>query len=166
MSDFVHQRHQPPVSLCEPRPLVLATAPLRSKVNLSRIVRAAGCSGVQRIVVCGSGRIDRDIARDAAEQIEIEPHRSLPPVLSKLQREGYCLVGLEQATNSHCLYDFQFPHRMVLVIGNERQGLTADVLSILDHVVEIPVYGPPCSFNAATAAAIAMYEYCRQFPSG
>ena len=50
--------------------------------------------------------------------------------------------------------------------GNERTGLTEDILKMLDDVVEIPVYGMPHSFNAATAASMAMYEYCRQFPSG
>jgi tRNA G18 (ribose-2'-O)-methylase SpoU len=30
-------------------------------------------------------------------------------------------------------------------------------------VVEIPVYGLPYSFNAATATSMAIYEYCRQY---
>ena len=37
------------------------------------------------------------------------------------------------------------------------------MLAELDDVIEIPVYGLPHSFNAATAAAMALYEYCRQF---
>jgi tRNA G18 (ribose-2'-O)-methylase SpoU len=40
------------------------------------------------------------------------------------------------------------------------------VLRVLDRVVEIPVYGMPYSHNAATAAAMALYEYCRQYPQG
>jgi tRNA G18 (ribose-2'-O)-methylase SpoU len=40
------------------------------------------------------------------------------------------------------------------------------VLAALDDVIEIPVYGMPHSFNAATAAAMALYEYCRQFRRG
>jgi tRNA G18 (ribose-2'-O)-methylase SpoU len=51
-------------------------------------------------------------------------------------------------------------------LGHERDGLNPDVLRLLDHVVEIPVYGLPFSHNVATAAAMALYEYCRQFPSG
>jgi tRNA G18 (ribose-2'-O)-methylase SpoU len=40
------------------------------------------------------------------------------------------------------------------------------VLRLLHHAVEIPVYGLPFSHNAATAAAMALYEYCRQYPKG
>ena len=35
-----------------------------------------------------------------------------------------------------------------------------------DDVVEIPVYGLPHAYNVATATAMALYEYCRQYPSG
>lgn len=166
MPSFEHLRHKPPRELQRPRELVLACPQLRSNVNLSRIVRAAGCCGVPRIYACGNPKIDREVARDAAEVVEIVARRSLPPVLKTLREEGYALVGLEQTTGSECLYSFAFPRRSALVIGHERQGLTDDVLALLDHVVEIPVYGRPFAHNVATAAAMALYEYCRQYPNG
>jgi tRNA G18 (ribose-2'-O)-methylase SpoU len=52
------------------------------------------------------------------------------------------------------------------VIGNERLGVEDEVLRMLDRTVEIPVYGLPYAHNAATATAMALYEYCRQFPTG
>lgn len=166
MSEFEHQRYKPLHALAAPRELVLACPPLRSNVNLSRIVRTAGCCGVTRIVACGRPKIDREIARDAADSVRIDSHRTLPPVLKQLKAEGFRLAGLEQSTNSHCLFRYTFVRRTVLVIGHERQGLTDDVLSLLDDVLEIPVYGLPYSHNVATATAMALYEYCRQFPDG
>ena len=46
--------------------------------------------------------------------------------------------------------------RTALVIGNERTGLTDDILAMLDDVVEIPVWGLPYSYNVATATAMAL----------
>lgn len=166
MSDFIHQRHKPPSDLPGARDLILACPQLRTNVNLARIIRAAGCCGVRRMIVCGKPKIDRQIARDALDQVVLEHHRTLAPVLRELKAEGYTLVGLEQASNSQCLYGFSFPVRSVLVIGHERLGITDDVLGLLDHVVEIPVYGLPHAYNVATATAIALYEYCRQRGSG
>ncbi|MEM6798865.1 MAG: RNA methyltransferase [Planctomycetota bacterium] len=163
---FEHVRHRPPTTLDRPRELVLVCAPLRSGVNLSRIARAAGCCGVTRIIAAGRAKLDPKIARDAAETITLETHRSLPPVLRKLRAEGYRLVGLEQTTDSHSLHAFSFDRRTALVIGSEREGLTDDLLTQLDATVEIPVWGLPYSYNVATATAMALYEYCRQFPSG
>jgi tRNA G18 (ribose-2'-O)-methylase SpoU len=162
MSEFVHQRHKPPSALPPECDLVVACPPLRSNVNLSRIVRVASCCGVRRMVVCGRPRIDEQIARQGIAQVTIESHRTLPPVLRRLKEQGYQLVGLEQATDAQCLYHFRFQPRTVLVPGNERHGLDGEILGLLDRVVEIPVFGLPYSHNVATATAMALYEYCRQ----
>lgn len=163
MKTFEHIRHKPPSTPTQPRELLLVLAPMRSNVNLSRIVRLAGCAGIRRIIQCGPGKVDREIARDACDIVEIVQRRSLAPVLVQLKEDQYTLVGLEQTTHSECLYDFQFPIRTALVIGAEREGLLQEELDRLDHVVEIPVYGSPASYNVATATTMAVYEYCRQY---
>jgi tRNA G18 (ribose-2'-O)-methylase SpoU len=146
--------------------LLIACAPLRSNINLSRIVRTAGCCGVTRVICCGTAKVLSRIARDGADTVELEVHRTLPPVLKELRQQGYALVGLEQTTGSQSLHTFAFPRRCALVVGNERHGLTDDELRLLDAVVEIPVYGLPYAYNVATAASMALYEYCRQYPAG
>ncbi len=166
MEGFEHQGQKPPAALKRPRELVLVCAPMRSNINLSRIARLAGCCGVERIICTGQAKLDRKIARDGADAVVIEVHRSLGPVLDRLRVEGYRLVGLEQTTNSRNLHEYGFTRRSALVIGNERTGLTEDLLAKLDDVVEIPVWGMPFSYNVATATTMAVYEYCKQFPSG
>lgn len=171
MPGFIHERHKMPSPLDRPRELVVACAPMRSNVNLSRIVRTAGCCGVREMICCGHAKIIDKIARDSIDDanpaaVEIHVHRTLPPPLKELKAAGYRLVGLEQTSGSHSLYDFRFERRSVLVVGNERLGLDDDILRLVDDVVEIPVYGLPYAYNVATAAAMALYEYCRQFPKG
>ncbi len=166
MPRFVHLRHKPPTELHAPRGLVLACPPLRSSVNLSRMVRLAGCAGIGVILVTGNTKVDDKIARDGATEVTLERRRTLLPALKKYREAGYSLVGLEQTDNSTSLHTFQFPHKTVLVLGSEREGIAQDVLDILDHAVEIPVYGLPYSYNVATACTMAVYEYCRQYPEG
>ncbi|MCE5303991.1 MAG: hypothetical protein LLF97_12915 [Planctomycetaceae bacterium] len=166
MSDFIQERHKPATTLDRPRELIVACPPMRSNVNLSRIMRAAGCCGVTRIVCCGNARPIGKIARDAGEVLHVEVHRTLPPVLERLRAEGFTIVGLEQTSNAVSIFEFAFPRKTVLVVGNERSGIEPEVLHMVDRVVEIPVYGRPYAHNAATATAIAMYEYCRQYPRG
>ena len=52
------------------------------------------------------------------------------------------------------------------MIGSEREGLSDECLIQLDAVVEIPIWGMPYSYNVATATSMALYEYCRQYPTG
>jgi tRNA G18 (ribose-2'-O)-methylase SpoU len=166
MPEFIHQRHKPPSPLARPRELIIACAPLRSNVNLSHIVRTAGCAGLERVVCCSHAKIAGKIARDGADTVRVEVHRTLPPVLRELKQAGYRLVGLEQTTDSQNLHTYRFERKTALVIGNERLGLTEEELGLVDDVVEIPVYGLPHAYNVATATAMALYEYCRQFPEG
>jgi tRNA G18 (ribose-2'-O)-methylase SpoU len=168
MSDlkFEHLRHKPPAELTQERPLIIACSPLHSKVNLSTIMRTAGCCGVGEVIATGNGKVDPKIARDGAENVKLTVKRSLVPVLKKLKLDGYQLVGLEQTTNSSALGNYQFPHKCVLVIGAERDGLSPECLEILDAVVEIPIWGLPYSYNVATATSICMLAYCMQYPNG
>lgn len=139
---------------------------MRSNVNLSRIARAASCCGLNRIICSGQAKLEQRIARDGADTLQIEVHRTLSPVLAKLRDQGFRLVGLEQTTDSHDLHEYEFHRKTALVVGNERTGLTPELLVLLDDVVEIPVWGMPFSYNAATAATMTLYEYCRQYPDG
>lgn len=163
---FEQVRHRPQARLDRPRDIIVACAPTRSQVNLATIIRTAGCCGVGKVIVCGNERIDPKIARDSLDHVEIERHRTLGGSLKALAKAGYALVGLEQTTNSVSLHEFEFARRTVLVIGNERLGISAEDLSLLNACVEIPVWGHPHSYNVGTAAAMAMYEYCRQYPLG
>jgi tRNA G18 (ribose-2'-O)-methylase SpoU len=163
---FIQERHKQPSALDRAREMVIACAPLRSNVNLSHIIRIAGCAGISRVICCGNAKVVSKIARDGADAVTLEVHRTLPPVLKDLKQAGYQLIGLEQTTGSESLYNFRFERKTALVIGNERLGLTEEELAAVDRVVEIPVYGLPYAYNVHTAVAMAVYEYCRQFPRG
>lgn len=166
MNQFEHLRHKDGSPLTRARELIVACAPMRSNVNISSVARTASACAVARLVLTGNPTLISKIARDGAEELDISIHRSLAPVLRKLRCDDYRLVGLEQTTNSTSMHSYVFMRRTVLVVGNERTGLTPEILELLDDVVEIPVYGLPHSFNVATAASMALYEYCRQFPNG
>ncbi len=166
MSEFVHQRHKFPTKLVQPRELIVACVPMRSNVNISQIARTASACAVGKMIICGNASLTQKIARDATSELSVSTHRSLGPVLKKLKKDGYNIVGIEQTSNSQNIHHFEFIRRTVLVIGNERLGINDEILAQLDDVIEIPVWGLPHSYNAASAANMALYEYCRQFPEG
>lgn len=159
-------RHGELSPLERPRDLLLVCPQFKSNVNLSRIVRLASCCGVTRVIVGGQGKVDPKIARDGAEHVTIERRRSVAPILKKLKSEGFRIVGLEQTNDSKSIYDYQFERKCALVIGHERHGITGEMLDCLDEAIEIPVFGLPYSYNVVTATTMAMYEYCKQFPTG
>ena len=88
----------------------------------------------------------------------------LIPFLHQKQNKGYSILGLEQSSESTMLPSFKFPKRCVLVLGREKEGLPAEIISMLDHTIEIPQLGLIRSLNVHVSGAIALYEYRRQNP--
>ena len=166
MSDYVQQRHKGATTLLQPRELIVACVPMRSNVNISQIARTASACAVEKMIICGNASLTQKIARDATSELPISTHRTLEPVLKKLKQDGYRIVGIEQTSNSQNIHHFSFERRTVLVVGNERLGISEEILTQLDDVIEIPVWGLPHSYNASSATNMALYEYCRQFPEG
>lgn len=72
----------------------------------------------------------------------------------------HTLVALEQAPGSVPLprFDTAGIRHLVLLLGEEVNGIPAELLSRCRATVEIPMYGQKESFNVSVAAAIALYS--------
>ena len=73
------------------------------------------------------------------------------------------------ATSSHAteaMHDVCLPWPCIWVIGHEGQGVSATLLQRCRHTLRIPQPGGEESLNAATAAAICLYESVRQRATG
>ena len=55
------------------------------------------------------------------------------------------------------------PEACVLLFGQEGPGLSPEAIAAASGVVEITQYGSTRSINAASAAAVIMYEWCRRW---
>ncbi|XP_029110149.1 probable methyltransferase TARBP1 isoform X2 [Scleropages formosus] len=93
--------------------------------------------------------------------LEVRP-TDLVDFLQLKKREGYCIVGVEQTANSQSLQGYRFPAKTLLLLGNEREGIPANLLQLLDVCVEIPQHGVTRSLNVHVSAALLVWEYTRQ----
>ena len=70
-------------------------------------------------------------AEEWVEMKEVD-ERGLPGYLRGLKKEGWSLVGLEQTVGSHDLREVVFPEKMVLVLGNEKEGVPPEIMKVGD----------------------------------
>ena len=85
----------------------------------------------------------------------------IPSALEQLRRLGSWLVGLD-AGAPQTVWDFSLASEpLALVVGSEGRGLARLVRDRLDQIVRIPLSGRVASLNAATAAAIVLFEVSR-----
>lgn len=92
---------------------------------------------------------------------EVKAHQ-LKDYLISMKEKGYALIGAEQTEDSCTLNEYKFPKKSVLLLGHEKEGLSVDLIQLLDVCVEIPQQGVVRSLNVHVSGAILIWEYARQ----
>ncbi len=82
-------------------------------------------------------------------------------VIDKFKAKGWQITGLEQAKSSVELAGFKPKNNILLLLGEEVEGLNDDLISRCDQIIEIPMRGRKESFNVSVAGAIALYQLSR-----
>lgn len=73
-------------------------------------------------------------------------------------KKDWQLTALEPTNRSIPYTEFQPSGPCILVAGNEKDGVSEELLALCEHSIHIPMYGANTSMNVAMAAAIAVYN--------
>ncbi len=154
----------------EKLPVLLLLENIRSMHNVGSIFRTADAFLAKGIFLCGytPRPPHRDIhktALGATETVEWNYSESALEAVKNLKSAGYQIVGVEQVKGSIPLQRFRPPadEKLLLVFGNEVEGVSEDVLALCDFCVEIPQFGMKHSLNVSVAAGMVMWEMARSF---
>lgn len=142
---------------------------VRSLYNVGAIFRTADGAGVSKVFLTGitgkpPHREIRKVALGAEEHITWEYHPESVKVIENLKSLNFQIVALETTQDSqrYDQADYRFP--LCLVVGHEYHGLSGEVLSLADLVVNLPMHGIKVSLNVAVAFGISVYEIARARP--
>ena len=92
---------------------------------------------------------------------QVEP-LDLPSYLTTLRKSRYTIIALEQSSNSVPLHTYTFPPKFCLLLGNEREGIPADLLHLCDVCLEIPQFGVVRSLNVHVAGSLVLWQARQQ----
>ena len=161
---------------------------IRSTYNFGAILRTAEGLGITSVITSGwtpsyddkdllphlRAKLDHQIAKSALGAERMVPQEKvegLPNWLEKKREEGAVIVGLEnnlsptEETKKILLGDnlakLSKAAEIVLILGEEVEGIPQDVRKYCDYFLEIPMRGQKESFNVSIAAAIALWELSR-----
>lgn len=150
-------------------PYVIVLDNIRSLNNIGSFFRTADAFRAEKIVLCGYTQQPphREITRSAlgAElSVTWEKEESAVNAVKKLQLCGYTVLAVEQVEGSTLLQNFQIDEKTsyAFVFGNEVEGVSDDVMEIVDGCLEIPQFGTKHSFNVSVSAGILLWEFVRK----
>lgn len=150
----------------EKLPLVVVLDNVRSLNNIGSIFRTSDAFNVECIVLCGisatppSSEIHKT-ALGAEDSVSWRYERSSVNAVMKLKSEGYKVCCLEQVKGSVSLERFlvESGERYAVVVGNEVDGVSQEVVDICDFHVEIPQEGTKHSLNVSVSTGIALWHF-------
>lgn len=139
---------------------------VRSAYNVGALFRTADGCAVERIFLLGytphppHPQLEKT-ALGATDYVPWEHHENADGLLEQFERDGYEAIALETGEDAIPLWEFDWPKRTALVVGNEVEGVSPTVLKACRRKICLPMYGYKASLNVTTALGVAMFEYLR-----
>ena len=144
---------------------VLALEDVGNPHNLGAMMRSCAHFGVKGVLLDDAAIIESGAAvrtaEGGAEHVQAITGDSIIDALDAFRKAGYTIV----TTSSHegtPLYKATLPKKMVLVLGQERDGLSDAALSSADMSVSIQGTGNVESLNVSVATGVLLAEWWRQ----
>ena len=142
---------------------------IRSTHNVGAIFRTADAAGVKKIYLSGYtpapidrfGRARPDISKaslGAEKTVAWESITDQVELIKQLKKDKFQIVALEQDKRAVNYKDLKKSEKILLILGNEVDGVDKDILSLCDEIAEIPMLGMKESLNVSVSAGIMLYS--------
>lgn len=133
--------------------------------NIGSIFRLADAVAAKKIYLCGGSETPpnhriKKASINTTEWVEWSYNESTASVIEnlKLKIKNLQVVAIEQSKKSVSYDQFEFKLPLALVVGHESDGVSKEVLKMVDGVVELPMYGVNKSLNVAVSLAVILYK--------
>lgn len=152
--------------LARTRGCAVALDRVRNPYNVGAILRTAAFFGVDAALfgaIAPHPALAPDavrVAEGGVEHLVLARTTDLADTLARLAQKGVSIVGADGAASASAI-GHAFARPAVLVMGHEREGLSARVRARCDAIVAIPGSGAVESLNVAVAAGILISELTR-----
>ena len=139
---------------------------IRSRNNVGAIFRTADAFRIKEIVLCGITPTPphKDIhktALGATESVAWRHATSTAETLTTLREKGAKCYAVEQVKGAAFLDSVTATsaQHVVLVLGNEVQGVSQEAIDACGAAIEIPQLGTKHSLNVATSAGVVLWHF-------
>lgn len=147
-------------------PIYLVLDRVIDTYNIGSLFRLSDAIAAEKIYICGdteyppSSRIHK-AAVGTEEWVPWEKRENAIEIEKELKQKGVQIIAVEQdkkSTDYRLLTTDLLKFPCAIVIGNETDGISKEVLDMADIIVEFPMFGVNKSFNVWGSAAIAAYK--------
>ena len=138
--------------------------------NIGSLFRLADAIAAEKLFLCGdmeyppSSKIHKS-AVGTEEWVPWIKVRKTSNTVNQLKKQGVQIIAVEQSplSTKYEVLSTKVKFPVAIVVGNETDGVSKEVLKLADVIVELPMFGVNKSFNVWGSAAVIAYKILENY---
>jgi tRNA G18 (ribose-2'-O)-methylase SpoU len=151
-------------------PVTIVLDNIRSAMNVGSIFRTSDAFLIEKIILCGitatpPNREINKTAIGATESVTWQYEQDINTTVDSLKSQDYEIIAIEQTSNSVSLLSWQIDptKKYAIILGNEVEGVSDEVIEKVDTAIEIPQFGTKHSLNVSVCGGIVIHYVAMHF---
>ena len=133
--------------------------------NVSAVIRtcdAVGIAEIHAVSNAPSFKTRRSSAGGTGRYVGVRLHATTEEAIDHLHGDGFRVLAADLSPNARDFRGVDYTLPTAILLGTERDGVSAETAASVDGSIAIPIMGAVESLNVSVAAAIILYEAQRQ----
>ena len=149
-------------------PIIAIVENIRSMHNVGSIFRSSDGARIEELLLTGFTPLPPrpEITKTALGSTESVPWKYVKnskEKINELKQKGYTIYTIEQTTKSRIYTEVKYKFPACLIMGNEVDGISDEIIELADYSVEIPMLGVKHSLNVSVAYGIMVYDMLAKY---
>jgi tRNA (guanosine-2'-O-)-methyltransferase len=142
------------------RSLTVVLDRLEDNFNMGAVVRTCEAMGLQELHVVRNPneawKPNARVSQGSDKWMDVVIHEDFAACREHLKSRGFTLCVSALREGGRSLFDLQFDRKLALVFGNERDGVSDEVVAAADEIFWIPMVGFTRSLNVSAAVSASV----------
>lgn len=135
--------------------------------NVSAVMRSCDAVGIMEVYVVNTltppiTKLGKRSSAGAKKWVDMHSFENIDACMQAVKAKYDKVFATHLSQDSVSLYDLDFTGSVALLFGNERLGLSPEILKYADGNFIIPMQGMVQSLNISVACAVSLFEVMRQ----
>jgi 23S rRNA (guanosine2251-2'-O)-methyltransferase len=152
-------------------PIFIVCDNILDTYNVGAIFRLADAVAATEVLLCGVTEFPPNIrikraSINTTEWVNWQYFPKTTDAIEYLRKniKDIQIIAVEQDKRSVPFSTFNYKFPIALIVSNETTGAQEDVLSAVDGIVELPMYGVNVSLNVMVSLGIVLYKVAERLP--
>jgi tRNA (guanosine-2'-O-)-methyltransferase len=133
--------------------------------NASAVIRTAECLGIQDVYIIediNKYKLNKQVVMGSYKWIDMHKYKipngnTRQNCMQDLRENGYKIVATTLSHKSIDIHDLPLDQKYAFVFGNEKHGVSNEIIESADEHLKLPMYGFTQSYNISVSAAMTLF---------